>query len=261
MLKAWRAREMVDSAARLFSVLLFTIATGAVHGAELKVLCVVALKSAMSELGPQFEQASGHKLLVEYGTAGAVTGRIEKGENADVVISARQQIANLEKNGRIVERTAADVAKFGVGVFVGKGATKPDIGSVEAFKRTLLSAKSIAHADPARGGVTAIYVANLLNRLDIGAEIKPKITVFPPGVYDSVASGQVEIAFGGISEILADPSVEFVGPLPAAIQNYTVFTGGIVASSKQEAAGKALLQFISSPAASVVMKAKGFEPH
>lgn len=249
----------MNAAACLFSVLLI-IATSAAHAAEIKVLCVVALKSAMTELGPQFEKASGHKLAVEYGTAGAVTERIEKGQGGDVAISARPQIASLEKNGRIVQGTAIDVARFGVGVFVRKGAAKPDISSVDAFKSTLLRAKSIAHADPARGGVTAIHVAKLLDGLDIAANIKPKISVFPPGMYDSVATGQVEIGFGGISEILADSSVDFAGPLPAAIQNYTVFAGGIVAHTSQHAAGKALLEFMSAPAAAAVMKAKGFEP-
>jgi molybdate transport system substrate-binding protein len=251
---------MAAGAARLLAVLLVIAPISAVRAAERNVLCVVAMKSAMSELVPQFERATGDKLLIEYATAGVVSARIDSGENVDVAISARQQIASLEKSGRIVEGTAIDVAKFGVGVFVAQGATKPAIDSVDAFKRTLRSAKSIAHADPARGGVTAVYVANLLGQLDIAADIRPKITVFAPGAYESVATGQVELGFGGISEILADPSVQFVGPLPAAIQNYTVFAGGIVAGSKQQAAGKAFLQFVSSPATSALLKAKGFEP-
>ena len=259
MLEECRARVPLFGAACLLSVLLI-MATSATHGAEVKLLCVVALKSAMTELRPQFEEASGHKLVIEYGTAGAVTERIGKDQGGDVAISARQQIASLEKNGKIVQGTAIDVARFGVGILVRKGAAKPDISSVDGFKRTLLLANSIAHADPARGGVTAVYVAKLLSGLDIAAEIKPKITVFPPGAYDSVANGQVDIGFGGISEILADSSVEYAGPLPAAIQNYTVFAGGIVAKGNQYAAGKALLEFMSSPAAAAVMRARGFEP-
>lgn len=191
---------------------------------------------------------------------GALAGRIQKGEAADVAIAMRQQIANLEKQGRIAQGSPVDIAKQGVGLFVRKGAPKPDISSIETFKRTLLAAKSMAHADPARGGGTAVYVADLLARLDIAADIKPKIKVFPPGVYDLIAKGEVEIGFGGISEIMADPSVELVGPLPAAIQDYTLFTAGIVASSKHQDAAKALIQFISSPAAAADFKAKGFEP-
>lgn len=139
-------------------------------------------------------------------------------------------------------------------------APKPDISSVEAFKRTLLAAKSIGHADPARGGAISTYVAGLLGRLDIAADIKPKIKLFPPSDYDLIAKGEVEIGFGGISEILVAPGVELVGPLPAEIQNYNLIVAGIVASSTQQDAGKARIQFISSPAAVAAMKAIGFEP-
>jgi molybdate transport system substrate-binding protein len=241
-------------------VLLVATASRVASAAEIKLLCSLALQSAMSELLPQFEKSSGHKVTIDYGTAGGLTDRIQKGQAADVAISARRQMANLEKQGKIAKDSSVDIAKFGVGLFVRKGAPKPDVSSVETFKRTLLAAKSIAHADPARGGVTAVYVAGLLGRLDIAAEIKPKITIFPPGVYDTIARGDVEIGFGGTTEILADPRVELVGPLPAAIQNYTVFAAGILASSKEQDAGKALIQFLTSAAAVATMNAKGFEP-
>ena len=244
------------------SYLLFVATTSSVaSAAEIKVLVPIGLKPAMIELIPKFEQSSGHRATVDYGTVGALAARIQKGEAADLVIASRQQIANLQKQGRIAEGSPADIAKQGVGVFVRKGAPKPDISSVEAFNRMLLNAKSIAHADPMRGGGTAVYVASLLGRLDIAADIKSKITTFPPGVYDTIARGDVEIGFGGVSEIMADPSVELVGSLPAAIQNYTLFAAGIVANSKQQEASKALVQFISSPAAAAIMRAKGFETY
>lgn len=233
---------------------------GVAHSADLKLLCAVALQSAMTELMPQFERSSGNKVMVQYGTAGAITDRLERGETGDVAISARQQIANLVKKGKIVEGLTADVARFGVGIFVRKGSPKPDIGSVEAFKRALLEARSLAHADPARGGVTAIYVAKLLDQFDNAGDLKRKTTVFAPGVYDSVVNGEVEIGFGGISEIMADARVELVGPLPLPIQNYTTFAAGVVSNSKQQDAAKALIHFISSPDAAAVMRAKGFEP-
>ena len=253
------ATAAANVVALILCLLLVATAPSIVLAAEIKVLCTLALQSAMRELIPQFELSSGHKLTIEYGTVGGLADRIQKGEAADVAISARRSITDLERQGRIVQGSSADIAKFGVGVFVRRGAPKPDIRSVEAFKQTLLAAKSIAHADPSRGGVTAVYVAGLLGRLDIAAEIKPRITIFPPGVYDTIVNGDVEIGFGGISEIVADPRVELVGPLPAAIQNYTLFAAGIVASSKEQEAGKALIRFISSPTAQVIMKAKGLE--
>lgn len=235
-------------------------ASSVVSAAEIKVLAPSRLKPTMVEVIQRFEKLSGYKVAVDYGTVGGLVGRLQKGEAADVAISLRQQIAKLEKEGRIIEGSSVDIAKQGIGVFVRKGALKPDISSVENFKHTLLAVKSIAHADPARAeGNTARYVAGLLGRLDIAADIKPKITIFAPGVYDTIANGDVEIGFAGVSEIVADPRVELVGPLPTAIQNYTVVTAGIVANSKERDAAKALIQFISSPAASAVLKAKGYE--
>lgn len=261
MIRTSLAKIIAVSVASVVPCLLFVaIASRVASAAEIKVLCALALQSAMIEILPQFAKSSGHKAAIDYGTAGGLTDRIQQGEAADVAVTARQQMANLEKQGSIAKGSSIDVAKFGVGVFVRKGAPKPGISSVEAFKRTLLAAKSIAHADPARGGVTAVYVAGLLGRLDIAAEIKPKITIFPPGVYDAIARGDVDLGFGGTTEILADPRVELVGPLPAAIQNYTVFAAGILASSKEQEAGKALIQFLASPAAVAIMNAKGFEP-
>ena len=142
---------------------------------------------------------------------------------------------------------------------VRKGAPKPDISSFEAFKRALLAAKSIGYGDPVLGGRTAIYVSDLLGRLDIAADIKPKITIYPLGVYESIAKGDVEIGFALTTEILAYPGVDLVGPLPLEIQNYTVFTAGILASSKEQNAGRALIQYLTSPAAAAVWKAKGYE--
>jgi molybdate transport system substrate-binding protein len=144
---------------------------------------------------------------------------------------------------------------------VRKGAAKPDISSVDAFKRSMLAARSIAYPDPAGGGASGIYVASLLERLGIAVEMKPKTKLFPPAevLYSSVASGDVEIGFNQISEILAQPTVELAGPLPSAIQNYTQFAPGIVTGSSQTDAGRALVTFLSSPAAQTVLKAKGFE--
>ena len=151
------------------------------------------------------------------------------------------------------------IAKVGVGAFVRKGTAKPDISSADAFKRSMLAARSIAYPDPAGGGASGIYVAGLLERLGIAAEMKPKTKLSTLGtLYASVASGDVEIGFNQISEILAQPTIELVGPLPSEIQSYTQFVPGIVASSSQPDAGKALVTFLYSAAAKIVLKAKGF---
>jgi molybdate transport system substrate-binding protein len=239
--------------------LLVAAANGVANAAEIKVLSAVGVKPVMVELIPQFEQLSGHKVRIDYGTVGALVSRIQKGEAADVVIVSAPQIDVLEKQGKLASGSRADFTKLGVGVFVRKGAPKPDVSSVETLKRTLLAAKSIGHADPARGGAISTYVAGLLGRRDIAADIQPKIKLFPPSDYDLIAKGDIEIGFGGIGEILAAPGVELVGPLPAAIQSYTLIAAGIGASSNQQEAGKAFIRFLSSPAAAAVLKAKSFD--
>jgi molybdate transport system substrate-binding protein len=250
------------SATIVLGLALLGITAGmAARAAEIKLLCAVALQPGMVALIPDFEKSAGHKVTIVYGTAGAVAGRVQEGEAADIVISAAPLIEQLQAQGKVVAGSRVIVAKVGVGVFVRKGTAKPDISSTDAFKRSMLAAKSIAYPDPAGGGASGIYLASLLERLGIAVEMKPKTKLFPPTevLYASVANGDVEIGFNQLSEILAQPTVELAGPLPSAIQNYTQFAPGIVTSSTQTDAGRALVTFLSSPAAQTILRAKGFE--
>jgi molybdate transport system substrate-binding protein len=221
-------------------------------------------KFGVMRLGKIYRHAglsSGHKVTVAYGNAGAIAKRFQEGEAADLLINAEPFMDQLRAQGKILDGDRTIVARVGVGAFVRKGAAKPDISAVDAFKRAMMAAKSIAYPDPAGGGASGIYVAGLLERLGIAVEMKPKTKLFPPTevLYASVASGEVEIGFNQISEILAQPTVELAGPLPSAIQNYTQFAPGIVTGSSQIDAARALVTFLSSPAAQTVLKAKGFE--
>jgi molybdate transport system substrate-binding protein len=240
---------------------LFGITAGTIaRAAEIRLLCADALRPAIDALIPDFEKFSGHKVTVAYGRLGAVADRVQKGEAADIVISSVPMIDRLQAQGKVVAGDRVIIAKVGVGVFVRKGAAKPDISSADAFKRSMLAARSIAYPDPAGGGASGIYVASLLERLGIAAEMKPKTKLSTlETLYASVASGDVEIGFNQVSEILAQPTVELAGPLPSEIQNYTQFSPGIVTGSSQTDAARALVTFLSSPAAQTVLKAKGFE--
>jgi molybdate transport system substrate-binding protein len=232
----------------------------AARAAEIKLLCAVALHPAIDALIPDFEKSSGHKVTVAYGTAGAVADRVEKGEAADIVISSVPMIDRLQAQGKLVAGDRVIIAKVGVGAFVRKGAAKPDISSVDAFKRSMLAARSIAYPDPAGGGASGIYVASLLERLGIAAEMKPKTKLSTLAtLYASVASGEIEIGFNQVSEILAQPTIELAGPLPPAIQNYTQFNPGIVTGSGQTDAARTLVTFLSAAPAQAILKAKGFE--
>ena len=230
--------------------------------AQIKILSGSAVETAMAALIPQFEQSSGHKVTFDFnGAIGAMADRVQKGEAADVVIVSGLQIDALEKQGKVVAGSRTDVAKVGVGLFVRKGAPKPDVSSVDAFKRAMLAAKSIGWNDPAAGAPVSIYLLGVLERLGIADVMKPKTVAFKQRSerFEAVARGDVEIGFNQISEIIAAPGIDLVGPLPAPLQNFTLFAGGIVATSTEQEAAKALIQFISSPAAQVIWKMKGFE--
>ena len=199
-------------------------------------------------------------MTVAYGTAGAVADRVQKGDAADIVISSVPMIDRLQAQGKVVAGDRAIIAKVGVGAFVRKGAAKPDISSTESFRRAMLAARSIAYPDPAGGGASGIYVASLLERLGIAAEMKPKTRLATIAtLYASVASGEVEIGFNQVSEILAQPTVELIAALPSAIQNYTEFLPGIVTGTGQTDGARAMITFLYSPEAKTVLKAKGFE--
>jgi molybdate transport system substrate-binding protein len=243
-----------------------TCAGGGANAAEIKVLASGSLKSALSQLLPEFQKSSGNTATIEYGPAGAIAGRIENGDAADVVIVSRSQIQKLQGNGKVVAGSLVNIAGISRGVAIRKGAPKPDISTVEAFKHTLLSARSIAYRDPVSGSTSGTYTAGLLERLGIAQDLKPKLVLdrsegdVPENVFLPVARGDVEMQIGQITEIAIAPGVELAGPLPAEIQNTTVMTAGIATTSKAPDAARAFVAFISSPAAVAVLKANGFQP-
>lgn len=230
--------------------------------AEIKVIAGSAVTPVMAELVPAFEKSTGHKVLPDFdGAIGTMTDRLLKGEVADVAIVSGGQIDNLVREGKVVAGSRNDIAKVGVGIFVRKGAVKPDISTVEAFKHAMLAAKSIGYNDPAAGAPVSIYLIGLFERLGIASEMKQKTTAFKQRSerFEAVARGDVEIGFNQISEIVAVPNVDLVGPLPPPIQQYTLFASGIVAAGSQKDAGSAFVGYISSPSAQAIWKAKGFE--
>ena len=242
----------------------FALCAGLAFGAtaaELKVLSPGATESSLSEILPQFERSSEHKVKIEYGPVGQLASRVKKGEAIDVVILSEPVANGLRKEGAVVAGTEVEIAKVGVGVFVRKGAPKPDISSVPAFLRAITNAKLIAYADPKLGGSASIYVGDLMESLDITGSIGPKTKLVPPAkpLLDLIATGGAEFGFGPISEILPDPRLEVVGPLPPQLQNYTKYIANVVTASKHADADKALIAYLASAPATAVFKSKGFE--
>ena len=253
MIKTWFVGAMAS---------LLLVSSGIADAAEIKFLCPVAMRAVMADLVPQFERATSHKVTIDYATVGVITDRIVKGDAADVVIVSVKQADELLKGGKIIAGSRADIARVGFGMFVRQGAPKPDIRSVDGLKRSLLAAKSIAYGDPAGGGPSGIHMAGLIERLGIAAAVKAKTKLVPPGArgLETVAKGDAEIGFGVMSDAVAVAGIDLVGPLPGEVQGYIEYVGGILTSSKQTDAGKALISFLSSPAGKSILKAKGFEP-
>jgi molybdate transport system substrate-binding protein len=232
--------------------------SGAAGAAEIKVLSTQATEEAYKELVPQFEKASGHKVTTVFtGTLGAMK-RLSDGESYDLLIMSRQSIDELTKSGKVVAGSRTDIAKSGVGVAVGKGKPKPDISSVDALKKTLLSAKSVGYST----GPSGVYVITMFQKLGIADEIKGKLKQTPTGVFvgSIIANGDVEIGFQQVSELTFFPGIDYVGPLPAEVQLITVFSAGMAAGAKQADAAKSLMSFISAPAAAAVYKKHALDP-
>jgi molybdate transport system substrate-binding protein len=228
--------------------------------AEVKVLTAGAFKQVVLAVVPEFEKQTGHKVTVDNDTVGGLTKKIEDGETFDVVVLTPGAVDELTKKGKIAEGTKAVLARVGVGVMVKAGAPVPDVSTVDAFKRALLDAKSVSYIDPASGGSSGIYVANLLQKLGIADQIKPKEKLKKGGyVADLIKSGEAELGIHQISEIVPVKEVTLVGPLPAEIQNYTTYAAGVGASAKDSEAAKALIKVLSGPAAAAVLKEKGMD--
>jgi molybdate transport system substrate-binding protein len=233
----------------------------AAEAVEIKVLTSVALTSALDELAPQFERATGNKLNIGYGLIADIKKRIVAGETADVIILSRPAMDDLQKQDKVAPGSIADVVGTPVAVAVRAGAPKPDISSADALKRSLLAAKSIVYADPAKGGASGVHFAHVVDQLGIADQLKSR-TILVPGAQaaDVVAKGEAEIGVGQASEIVPVAGAQLVGPLPGEFGSVTKFTAGIGAGSKASEAAKSLILFLTGPAAAPVFKSKGLQP-
>jgi molybdate transport system substrate-binding protein len=232
------------------------------HADDIKLLASAALKAAYLELLPQFERETGHKVAAEWSSSLVIQKRIAKGEDADVVIVASilgdSLAEELSKQGKLLPATRAVFAKSGVGVAVRAGARQPDISSVDALKTSLLDAKTIAYS----AGASGVYIVSMLQKLGIYDQVNSKAVLVKPSepVGEVVARGDAEIGFHQVSELLPVKGIQYLGPLPAEIQNITMYSGGLQSSTKVEVAAKALVAFLSTPPATLSLKKDGLEP-
>lgn len=224
----------------------------------IKVLTTRAIATVLDETGAEFEQTTGYKLDVTTDIAIRMVRRIRAGESFDLLVASPEQIDALIKEGKIIAGTRTTLARSGIGVEVRAGAPKPDVSSVEAFKRALLGAKSIAYL---KEGQSGIYLAALIERLGLTEALKSKV-VRPETdtVSELVAKGEVELGLVVITQILTTRGVELAGPLPPELQSHIVFAAGVSAESRAPAAAKELIRFLTGPRAAAVMRSQGMEP-
>jgi molybdate transport system substrate-binding protein len=225
---------------------------------EIKVLSSIATREAYLELVPQFERASGHKVSTTWAGTTAIMQRMTAGERYDLVMISSSELEELTRQGKIVSGSRADLAKSGIGIAVRAGAPRPDVGSSAALKQALLAAKTVGYTS----GPSGVYMAALIERMGIAAEVKPKHRTVPSGgtVGTIVASGDAEIGFQQVSELVHIAGIDYIGPLPSDVQCITVFSCGLQTGAPQPEAAKALVAFLTTPAAVAVMQKHGLEP-
>src|ERR1700720_3287542 len=245
----------------MLAVILALLVPGAAaQPAEINALISTALKAATDELLPPFERAHGHTIRASYGPSGALIPRFNAGQPADVFLTDSAAIDELIKEGKVVPGRT-DLARTGIGIAVRKGAPKPDVSSPEALKQALLAARTVAHAAPAGGSITAAHIQGVFEKLGIAAEVTPKVKLAAGGpngrVSVLVSSGEAEIGLQQVSELMSNPEVEVIGLLPAELQQIPTYSAGITTSAKQPDAGRAMIRFLAAPDATAIYQTKG----
>jgi molybdate transport system substrate-binding protein len=247
---------------RRFAIVIavFLAATPAARAADVSAMITDAMKAAIDEMTPAFEQQSGGKLGVSWGPSGGLQRRFLNGEPADVIIIDSGKLGELVTQSEVLPDPVA-LARTGIAIAVLKGAPHPDVSTADTLKRALLEAKSVGYTDPAGGGVTAVHIMKMFETLGIASEMVPKTKLAKGGqdgrVSVLVSSGGAEIGLQEISELMTNPGVDVIGMLPPELQHITTFSAGITASAKQPAAGRTLIDFLSAPAATAIYKSNG----
>jgi molybdate transport system substrate-binding protein len=224
--------------------------------AALKILCSIGARPVLTDIAPAFEKQHGVTFAASYGPSNALIPRAEAGEAADVAIMTDEAIEGLMRKGIIAAGSRVDIARSGVGVAVRRGAPRPDISSAEAFKRTLLSARAIAHS---KTGASGIYFAGLIQKLGLAEVLKDKLIVRDGIVGEIAASGEAEIAIQQVGELMQASGIDIVGPLPDELQTITVFSAGVFAKAENAGVAKALTAYLVSKDVVPVLRARGLE--
>jgi molybdate transport system substrate-binding protein len=230
----------------------------AAQSAEVKLFHPAPLRSIVDALGPQFQKETGHTLATTADVPAALKRRIDAGEAFDVAVLTPNQIDDLIASGKVISATRVDFARVGVGVGVRSGAPKPDISTVPAFKDALLKARSVVHVQE---GPSAAHFANMLAQMGIAEEMKSRLRPMRAGLTaQPVANGEAELVVVNMGSIVAAPGVDLVGPVPAELQAWITFTIAVSSAAAHPQPSRELAQYLTTPSAAAVIKAKGMEP-
>lgn len=252
--------KLVSVLARVVGALVISSVVVCSHAiaAEVSVLAPNAAKEPVMEAIASFEKSSGYKVTISWTGTEAITKRISEGEVADVVVNAAQNIDRLTDEGKLAQGTRTDFARSSIGVAVTASAPRPDVSSVEGLKSALLAAKSIVISS----GTSGRYLTDLFGRLGIGEQIKAKIKQPLSGaqIGDLLSAGEAELGFQQVSELIHVKGIQYVGPLPAEIQSYTIYSAAVHSQSTQPDAARSFLKALRQPETAAVVKKSGLEP-
>ena len=230
---------------------------------EIKVLSTTAMKTSLDELAPDFERATGSKLIFSFGPSARIAKMVADGEAHDVAIVTDRGHEDLTRQGKLVPGVRADVARSAMALAVQHGAKQPDISSAAKFKEALLAAQSLGMSNPVGGGQSGANLIKIFDKLGITEAMRPK-SVYGPGgpaglIGNFLVRKEVEIGIQQLPELMAVPGIDIVGPLPPDVQIMTVFSAGLSSGAKNVEGANALIHFLTTPKAVAVIKAKGME--
>jgi molybdate transport system substrate-binding protein len=246
------------------SAIAFTLASTlamistAISAAEINFVSSTAMREPLDELIPAFEKASGHKVAVAFYPAATLVVKVKEGVPADLVMTTPDNLETLTKDGKLVAGSRIDFAHSSVGVAVRAGAPKPDISTPESFKNALLAAKSVGISK----GPSGVYLMKLMGQLGIADQIKAKAVSPDLGVRVGtlVAKGEAEIGVQQVNELLPIAGIDFIGKLPKELQTVIVYGTARGSNAKEWPAAEALVKYLTSPAAAVILKKLGLDP-
>lgn len=227
-----------------------------VDAAEIKIISTPAASTALRMATQDFERVTGHKVVIEFSNIATTRKRIDAGEDFDMVVVSPKAIDDLTQQGKVVAGMSHNMGRTGLALVGHKGSARPDIGTVESFKRTLLDARLVAYSATGESGIGFLKV---LGKLGIAEAMKPRIRS-SSNMASVVESGEAEIGITGVGAGLSYSQLEYIGPLPTAVQEYVYMAAGVGANAKTPEAVRALLKYLGDPAVIQAMSAKGLEP-